>query len=50
MTFTANETNRYAEKVLNETIIRRTSRYKDWKPTDAVEMKIYWFAFAYGNC
>ena len=51
VTFMVNETNRYTEKVLNEIIIRRRSRYKDWKPADAVEIKkIYWFAFAYGNC
>ena len=28
-----NEINRYAEKVLNETLIRRRSCYNDWKPT-----------------
>ena len=39
VTFMVNETNRYAEKVLNETIIRQRSRYKDWKPSDAKEIK-----------
>ena len=39
MTFMVNDTSHYAEKLLNKTIIMRRSRYKDWKRTDAVEMK-----------
>ena len=36
--FIVNKTNCYAEKVLNETIIRRRLHYKDWKTT-AVEIQ-----------
>ena len=39
MTFIVNETNRYAERESNKTILTRRSRYEDWKPTDAVEIK-----------
>ena len=35
------ETNRYAEKVLDEIIIKRNSRFKEWKPTDFDEMKLF---------
>ena len=35
------ETNRYAEKVLDEIIIKRNSRFKDWAPTDLDEMKLF---------
>ena len=39
VTFMISETNRDTEKVSNETIIIRRSRYRDWKPTDSIEMK-----------
>ena len=39
VTFMVNETNCNAKKALNETIIRQRSRYKDWKPSNAVEIK-----------
>ena len=35
------ETNRYAEKVLDEIIIQRNSQFKEWKPTDFDEMKLF---------
>ena len=34
ISFLVVETNRYAEKVLDEIIIKRNSWFKEWKPTD----------------
>ena len=41
ISFLVVETNRYAEKVLDEIIIKRNSRFKEWKPTDFDEMKLF---------
>ena len=35
------ETNRYAETVLDEIIIKRNSWFKEWKATDFNEMKLF---------
>ena len=43
-----NKTDRYIEKVFNKIVIRRKSPYKDWKRTDALEIKkSYRFAFVW---
>ena len=41
ISFLVVETNRYAENVLDEIIIKRNFRFKEWKPTDFDEMKLF---------
>ena len=41
ISFLVVETNRYAENVLDEIIIKRNFRFKEWKPKDFDKMKLF---------
>ena len=49
MNFLVKETDRYAEKVMKETTVKRNSRFKGWKPKKHWwNENVYWLAFTYG--
>ena len=41
ISFLVVETNRYTEKVLDEIVIKQNYLFKEWKPTDSDEMKLF---------